>query len=213
MALPLSSKRSLPSQLERASTPVGTRSFERPPLVATESEFSAIFHEHYASLCDFVNSYVRAPDVAEEVVQTVFMKVWDDRASWSPSNGARAYLFAACRNSALDYLRHEEIVRRVAEDRDEAGGRPGVGRWTMLRSPQARLEASEAREHLNAAVAVLPERSRLVVILRWQHELKNREIAEVLGISVKGVEVQFSRALADLRRLLAPKRAAGSREL
>ena len=46
---------------------------------------------------------------------------------------------------------------------------------------------------------------RMVVVLRWQHQLTNPEIARIMGISVKGVEMQFSRALADLRRKLGPR--------
>ena len=206
MALPRSSKSPSPPTLERETPRVAIAAPVAAPLVNNESEFAAIFLEHYGSLCDFVNSYVRAPDIAEEIVQAVFSRIWEERTTWRPGSGARAYLFVACRNHALDYLRHEQIVNRVAETRAfDAGGRIGLGQWTSLESPQARIEAAEVADRLKAAVASLPERRRLVVILRWQHELKNPEIARILGISVKGVEMQFSRALADLRRLLSSR--------
>ena len=206
MALPRSSKLQSSPNLERTTPKVAIAAPLATALISTESDFATIFLRHYGSLCDFVNSYVHAPDVAEEIVQAVFSRIWEERASWRPGSGARAYLFVACRNQALDYLRHEQIVNRVAETRDiEADGRVGLGQWTTLPSPQAQIEAAEVGEQLRLAVASLPERRRLVVTLRWHHELKNPEIARILGISVKGVEVQFSRALADLRRLLSTR--------
>ena len=166
-----------------------------------EQAFETLFLDHYTSLCEFVDSYVHAPDVAEEIVQTVFLRIWEGRDAWQPTNGARAYLFAACRNQALDLLRHERIVSRTAKfavDLSTAHGSPPA-------RADAELEAAELVERLRRVVAQLPERRRLVVVLRWQYQLTNPEIAEIMAISVKGVEMQFSRALADLRRELGSR--------
>ena len=157
-----------------------------------EQAFETLFLDHYTSLCEFVDSYVHAPDVAEEIVQTVFLRIWEGRDAWQPTNGARAYLFAACRNQALDLLRHERIVSRTAN-------------FSPPARADAELEAAELVERLRRVVAQLPERRRLVVVLRWQYQLTNPEIAEIMAISVKGVEMQFSRALADLRRELGSR--------
>jgi RNA polymerase sigma-70 factor (ECF subfamily) len=165
-------------------------------------EFSELFLRHYTNLCEFVDSYVRAPDVAEEIVQAVFLRLWESRDAWEPRRGPRAYLFGACRNQALDYLRHEEIVARTAEYALDYG----MGAPIAPLRADAELEAAELGTQLRNAVACLPERRRLVVVLRWQHQLTNPEIAKIMGISVKGVEMQFSRALADLRRELGGDR-------
>ena len=168
--------------------------------VDDERVFAALFLDHYTSLCEFVDAYIRAPDVAEELVQAVFLRLWESRHSWEPKRGARAYLFAACRNQALDYLRHERIVARTADVAFDSDAGP--------RTPahaDHELEAAELGERLRAVVDRLPERRRMVVVLRWQHQLTNPEIARIMGISVKGVEMQFSRALADLRRKLGPQ--------
>ena len=166
-----------------------------------ESAFAALFLEHYTALCQFVDSFVRAPDIAEEIVQGVFLRVWEHRQSWYPRGSPRGYLFASCRNQAVDALRHEQIVAQSL-NRDAY---LGVGRWSTPRLADTELEAAELADRLRTVVAELPERRRLVVILRWQHQLSNPEIARILGISVKGVEMQFSRALADLRRHLGSR--------
>jgi RNA polymerase sigma-70 factor (ECF subfamily) len=195
MTLPLSSSKLGPRLHTEGDPP------RRRARAEEERLFEALFLEHYASLCEFVDSYVRAPDVAEELVQAVFLRLWESRESWAPTRGARAYLFAACRNQALDYLRHERIVARTVEVAMEVDA-GGAARPVPA---DADLEASELAARLRAVVAQLPERRRLVVILRWQHQLTNPEIARVMGISVKGVEMQFSRALADLRRALGSR--------
>jgi RNA polymerase sigma-70 factor (ECF subfamily) len=160
--------------------------------------FEAIFRAYYAALCDYATSYVHAPDVAEEIVQTVFLNVWADRARWVPREGARAYLFGAVRNGALNHRRHARVEDRLLE--------PGAIDAGVLRAEpplaDAELEAREDAGRVRAAVARLPERGRLAVELRWTHGLRHAEIAEVMGISVKGVEHQLARSLAALRRML-----------
>jgi RNA polymerase sigma-70 factor (ECF subfamily) len=199
MTLPLPSK-AKPLSIDRVAGDADARRVRGTP-VDDEGAFEALFREHYASLCQFVDSYVHAPDVAEEIVQGVFLRLWESRQSWQPTQGARGYLFAACRNQALDFIRHEKIVARTAELAVEADA--GLG--SAPAPADAELENAELGERLRAVVAQLPERRRLVVVLRWQHQLTNPEIARVMGISVKGVEMQFSRALADLRRQLGSR--------
>lgn len=166
-----------------------------------EDAFGDLFSAYYSALCDFAQSYVRAQDVAEELVQDIFLRIWERHSTWEPVAGIRAYLFAACRNHALDHIKHERIVARASgaaarEDRAPGSGQPPS-------RPDDDTQAAELGEALRKAVHELPERRRLVVILRWQHGLSHAEIARVLGISVKGVETQFGRAIANLRTRLA----------
>lgn len=169
--------------------------------LADEGAFESMFHAYYARLCDFVQSYVRSPDVAEELVQTVFLRIWEHRATWDPATGVRAYLFAACRNQALGALKHERVVARVAQRATRDGIPLGIAAAQV--GPDEALQASELAGALREAVAKLPERRRLVLILRWQHQMSHADIARVLGISVKTVEVQMGRALAFFRKQLA----------
>jgi RNA polymerase sigma-70 factor (ECF subfamily) len=168
--------------------------------LADEGAFKSLFDAYYAMLCDFAQSYVRAPDVAEELVQTVFLRIWEHRATWEPTTGVRAYLFAACRNQALGALKHERVVAQVARRATREEIALGIAAARM--GPDEELQASELAAVLREVVDRLPERRRIVVILRWQQQMSYAEIAGVLGISVKTVEVQMGRALAFLRQQL-----------
>jgi len=167
--------------------------------------FGELFREHFASLCGFVTSYVRAPEVAEELVQDLFCALWQRRAEWDPPGRVRHYLLAAARNRALGHLRHRQMAERKAQ-RWSGPARaddlpPGIG--DPLPPPDRDVELRELADACRHAIHELPERRRAVVTLRWQHQMSHAEIAHALGISVKGVEIHLTRALRSLRETLA----------
>jgi RNA polymerase sigma-70 factor, ECF subfamily len=159
--------------------------------------FESLFREHHAGLCRFAERYVREPALAEELVQDVFFELWRGRAAWELRTTLRAYLFGAVRNRALNHLKRASRTRLwfAREQRDAEPADPSA-------SPERVAAESEAAAAVQRAVARLPERARMAVELRWQHGLKHAEIAEVMGISVKGVENQLGRALKALRGML-----------
>lgn len=156
--------------------------------------FEALFHTYHAPLCAFAYRYVEARDLAEEMVQEVFLFVWERRETWDVRTSVKGYLFTAVRNAALSYLRHERVVRRREAETFELFDTP---------SASADLEAAETLVAVQRAVGRLPERCRLVFTLHREQGLTYAEVAEVLGISPKTVEVQMGRALKSLRKALA----------
>ena len=165
-----------------------------------ERAVESLFEAYYPALCHFVRSYLRSPESAEDVVQTVFLRIWEHRATWQPTNGVRAYLFAACRNRALGALKHDRVVAHSAAQVTSELVARASGRGDT--APDEAAQAVELARALRAAVDTLSERRRTVIILRWQHQMSYAEIASVLGISVKTVEVHIGRALASLREQL-----------
>jgi RNA polymerase sigma-70 factor (ECF subfamily) len=164
-----------------------------------ESAFELLFTTYYGALCTFTLGYVALPEAAEDVVQGVMLRVWTQRVTWAPRAGVRAFLFAACRNAALDLLRHRTVERHLERRRELFAGAPAVG--TSLSLPDDAAAANDLAERLGRAVAALPEKRRAVVLLKWQQQLGPTEIASVLGLSVKGVEAHLARAFAVLRKL------------
>ncbi len=157
--------------------------------------FERLFRRYYDELYGFAWRYVPAHDLAEDLVQGVFVRIWLRRAEWRPRR-VKTYLYGAVRNEALQYLEHERVVRR---------SRPEVVRRgeTLVPSPEAEMIRSELAGRIEQAIERLPERRRLIFVMHRQHELTYGEIAAVLGISAHTVETQIRRALATLRKLLA----------
>ena len=162
--------------------------------------FEALFHAYHASLCSFAYRYLGARDLAEEMVQEVFLFVWERRESWDVRSSVRSYLFTAVRNAALSYLRHERVVAR----RD---ARVRILQDTVAPGADLEVVQAETVAAIQEAVARLPDRCRLVFTLHREQGLTYAEVAEVLGISPRTVEVQIGRALKSLRRCLAAHRS------
>jgi RNA polymerase sigma-70 factor (ECF subfamily) len=159
--------------------------------------FEALFQEHHAELCRFAEGYVREGAVAEELVQDVFFELWRRRREWELHTTLRAYLFGAVRNRALNHLKRTKREREWL-----AVSREGAEPADQGAAPDRLAEESQAAAAIARAVARLPTRARMVIDLRWRHGLRHAEIAEVMGISVKGVENQLARALKAMRGML-----------
>lgn len=165
-----------------------------------ERAFEQIFRSHYGSLCGFANTFVHSPETTEEIVQTVFLNIWVNRQRWEVHGTPRAYLFGAVRNQALNHVKRGQSERSWA-----ASAVSDEGVLELHGSvPEAAVsvETEELAAAVRRAIDNLPPRARMAVQLRWEGQLKHAEIAEVMGISVKGVENHLSGAMEALRRLL-----------
>jgi RNA polymerase sigma-70 factor, ECF subfamily len=162
-----------------------------------ERAFAEIFEAYYARLVAFARASLQTRDVAEEMVQDVFVQLWARRESLAIERSLTAYLFRAVRNRIsnerralrLETAYSEQIVRELG---------PAAAARTDERLGERLLQLS-----LADALARLPERPRQVFLLNRREHLAYAEIAEVLGIAVKTVEMHMARALAALRASLA----------
>jgi RNA polymerase sigma-70 factor (ECF subfamily) len=156
--------------------------------------FESLFHRYYEPLVRSAFSYVRARDVAEDVVQDVMVAVWERHTEFALHSSAAAYLHSAVRNRALDMLAHDAVVQRHAAE-SESAATPATDELVF---------ATELARIAHAKVEALPTRMRDVYRLRRDSALSNAEIAAVLGITVHAVYVQMARAMKILRAGLAP---------
>lgn len=137
--------------------------------------------------------YLKDQDATEEAVQQVFFNVWDRKESIHITSSFKAYLYQAVRNHCLNALKHEQVKANAHGEllRDEEPGE------------ENNLEAIELKERIDQAIAELPtERQKIFRMSRFE-ELKYKEIAEKLHISVKTVENQMGKALKYLRESLS----------
>jgi RNA polymerase sigma-70 factor (ECF subfamily) len=199
--------------------PAAARNDEESDLVVRirggdEGAFESLYLAHHSELWRFAYSYVRSRDVAEELVQDVFLAVWGTRATWEVNTRVRAWLYASIRHLALNHLRHERVVARTigvgAGAHASGPGEQTVGVHQldpvmMGAAPmdqQLSLEAEELAKAVGRAIAALPERRRIAMTLRWKHDMSSLEIARVLGTTPEAVRTLLTRARADLAGLL-----------
>ena len=162
------------------------------------SEVSAmdfLFKTHYEELCRTAFRILADRAAAEDIVQEVFLEIWRSRARLQLTGSFGAYLRRATVNRSLNYLRDR---RMIVTDTDESDADLSAA----VESPVFDIETLELQEAIERAIDALPIRCRQVFILNRFEELSAREIAEILGISIKTVENQMTKALKVLRFLL-----------
>ena len=175
-------------------------------MAACESLYLA-FHE---PLWRFAYSFVQSREIAEELVQEVFLALWRDRHEWDVRTSVRAWLYAAVRHHALNHIRHERVAARLRERTTSAGEASSehaivdqpVAMGATPVDAQTSAEARELDQIVTRAIAALPERRRIAMMLRWKHDLAAAEIATVLGTTPESVRVLLTRARQELAALL-----------
>lgn len=173
------------------------------PSALDRGALEALFRAHYQGLYAIAYQYVRSRALAEEVVQDAFLHLWTRRTDWSQARDLKRYIAMAVRNRALDHLRRERLEvtwqQRALSDTDD-----GV-LSQFAREAGAAPDINDSVERVRAALRDLPERTQRTIGLRMYRQLTNAEIAEVMGITVKAVERNISRAVHALRVALADR--------
>ena len=167
---------------------------------SAEALFEAMFNRYYEPMCRFVYQLLKDADATEDLVQNVFIKDWEKREELDFSSNLKPYLFQAAWNAGLNQQKKNSNWLSLEMDEDGAFEYEPAATET---TDQA-LGLAEASRLLELALNQLPEGCRLVFNLSRQEGLSYKEIAETLGISVKTVENQMSKALLHLRKHLKP---------
>ncbi|MFN0292776.1 RNA polymerase sigma-70 factor [Pedobacter helvus] len=158
----------------------------------TDTAFEQLFKAHYRALHAYANMLLKDVDIAEEVVQSMFLKLWEKRDLLAVQTSIKAYLYKCIYNDSLNLLKHEQVKSKYQNFT--------VHTMNTHHEPASnRVELFELQKALQLALNALPEQCRLVFQLSRFEELKYKEIAERLGISIKTVENQMGKALKILR--------------
>jgi RNA polymerase sigma-70 factor (ECF subfamily) len=152
--------------------------------------FKQVFMSYYENLCRYAYTLLKNTEEAEDIVQSMFVKVWEKRGELEIRNSIRSYLFKAVYHQCINQLEHRTVklkhqVHIAHEMHNEA---------QLPETFQHELE-----ENIVAAIKTLPEQCRIIFMMSRYDELRYAEIALHLNISVNTVENQISKALKILR--------------
>jgi RNA polymerase sigma-70 factor (ECF subfamily) len=165
--------------------------------------FEMLYNEQYNSLCHFAKRFVLDLEAAREIVQGVFVSIWEKRTSLPDEISLKTYLYASVRNRCLDYLKHLKVEYEYEKMRVREITESGNNSFNEIDHPLDGLITTELENAIKDAIDSLPDKCKEIFELSRFKGLKYREIAEELNISVKTVETQMSRAIHTLKKKLS----------
>ncbi|WP_069660463.1 RNA polymerase sigma-70 factor [Arcticibacter eurypsychrophilus] len=160
-----------------------------------EIAFEQVFKEHFKQLHSYAFSFLRDEIMAEEIVQNVFCKIWENRDQLKLNSSLKSYLYRSIHNESLNYIKHHKVkaayelyyINHVEEG---------------YHHTEEKVMVSELEKHISLALLTLPQQCRTIFQLSRNDQYKYREIATHLNISIKTVENQMGKALKILKTKL-----------
>ena len=168
-----------------------------------EAAFAEIFKYYYPKLLLFTKAILKNHELAEEAVEDVFLKLWQNRKMLPAINNLNYYLLVAAKHTAIDYL--EKIKRHASFSLDEVE----ITFAQIPVDPENKLISAEAITIIQHIIDSLPPKCKLIFRLVKEEGLKYKEVAELLNVSVKTVETQMSLAFAKIGSALQTRLPSG----
>ena len=156
--------------------------------------YEVVFKKYYQPLVMFVVRHVGNEDVAKDIVQDIFFKLFESSHSLPDNFQLKSWFYRVARNAAVDYLRHLQVEDKYKFLMAEA----------MISIPDIERQIDkQVYAKVNLAIESLPEQCRLIIKLNVLEGKKYQEIAEELGITINTIRTQVSRGYKKLRDILS----------
>lgn len=154
--------------------------------------FELLFTTYYKFLCRFAYMITKNKESAEEIVQTLFVQLWEMRKNLLITTNVKNYLCVSLRNMCVNYLKKEIVTEKREKE------------YFVNSLNDSNFNEENFKQKLTEALYSLPEKCRTVYYLKNMEGLTHKEIAEYLDISEKTIENHITKALKYLRELLSP---------
>jgi RNA polymerase sigma-70 factor (ECF subfamily) len=161
-----------------------------------KGQFESLFRSSYVSLVRYAKTLIKDHDTAEEIVQDLFFRLWQDKEKINIKSSLNGYLFRSVHNRCLHHIEHNRVVDRHAEEMS-------YSQTESQESPSDILSYKELQDKIARILERLPEKCGKIFTMSRFEGLKYTEIAEKLSVSVKTVEANMGRALKEFRKELA----------
>jgi RNA polymerase sigma-70 factor (ECF subfamily) len=161
-----------------------------------KQEFEKLFRSSYITLVRYAKTILKDHDTAEEIVQDLFFRLWQDRVNLTIESSLNGYLFRSVHNRSLHFIEHQKVVDRYA-------GEIAASSDETSEPVTEAIYYSELQSKVARVLERLPERCSVIFRMSRFEGLKYNEIAEKLSVSLKTVEANMGKALKEFRKALA----------
>lgn len=166
-------------------------------------DFESIYVSYYSRMKRFAQEYVIREEDAENIVQDVFLELWEHKRFLSSHSNLFAYLFTAVKNKCLDFLRHKTVVEKTAEKlKDEHTRSLQMKLYSLEAFDEKLFSEPDIETIVQNAINALPDKCREIFILNKMEGKKQKVIAQELNISIHTVESQMAIAYKKLKEEL-----------
>ncbi|MFV0417632.1 MAG: RNA polymerase sigma-70 factor [Dysgonomonas sp.] len=152
--------------------------------------YSILFQTYYKDLVLFAGSIIQDRATCEDIVQNIFLKLWNERDTLTIETSLKSYLIRATRNSCIDHIRHRKIVDTYINEFFSVNNNYTTEEYILH---------SDLYNHLQEAISRLPEKPREAFILSRFKDMKYKDIAKKLNVAERTIEDRISKALSQLR--------------
>ena len=167
----------------------------------TEADFDKIYKKYYPKLVRFANTYLLSISDSENIVQDIFLQMWETHGHIPYGSNIDAYLFTAVKNRCIDLLRSIK-KKKTSHLSDVEQKELDLKLYSLEMFDEQSFTLDELEKAITDAIASLPEGCRRIFLLSRMERLTYKEIAEQLDVSINTIEGQMSVALRKLRFIL-----------
>ena len=165
--------------------------------------YKALFRRYYPSLIFYATRLV-GEEEAEDVVQDVFVELWKRKDDMEIGEQIQACLYRGVYTRGLNVLKRRSVEDGYCVAMEEINQRRAEFYQPDNNEVIRRIEDKELRKEIHDAINELPDKCKEVFKLSYLHDMKNKEIADILGVSLRTVEAHMYKALKYLRGRLDP---------
>ena len=156
-----------------------------------EYAFAAVFERYNRLLYTIAYRFLKSEEEAEDAIQYLFMKLWEQRTNFSFESGIRSLLFTILKNYILNELRHRSLVfEKLYEMAQQVNDEDDF---------LTQFENGELGKFLRVAIDKLPPQKQKICLLKIEYGLSNQDIADRMGITVPTVKSHYTQAIKALR--------------
>ena len=167
--------------------------------LGNKKAFEHIYKKYHMLLYDFIYARIGSIEGCEEIIQNIFLNVWQKRTQLKPEGNLKAYLYQSARNAISNFIRHEFIRDKKREQNDFL--------YNSTISPETELLNSEMVAFFKRAINKLPPKRKEIFLYAFDEGLSRQEIADMQNISIKTVEDHLWKAVKFIRHHIAKYRA------
>lgn len=165
--------------------------------------FEQLFHENYKNLVLYAKKFVMDTEIARDLVQDIFIYLWEKRQKLTINKSLSSYLFRAVRNASINHLKRESNKENYVKE-FLINLNAGSYKTSASEDVHELVVHKDLSERIETIIETLPEQCRNIFKMSRFRGMKNKEIAEIYSISPRTVETQIYRALKVLKENLSP---------